>query len=40
MRDEPITYEALNARLLHRPELSEADLFPAALQGLQCDVHM
>ena len=27
VRDEPITYEALSARLLHRPELSEADLF-------------
>ena len=25
--DEPITYEALSARLLHRPELSDADLF-------------
>jgi len=25
--DEPITYEALSARLLHRPELSEGDLF-------------
>ncbi len=27
MRDEAITYEALSARLLHRPELSDADLF-------------
>ena len=27
VRDEPITYEVLSARLLHRPELSEADLF-------------
>ncbi len=27
VRDEAITYEALSARLLHRPELSEADLF-------------
>jgi len=27
VRDEPITYEVLGARLLHRPELSEADLF-------------
>jgi len=25
--DEAITYEALSARLLHRPELSDADLF-------------
>ena len=27
VRDEAITYEALSARLLHRPELSETDLF-------------
>ena len=27
MTDEAITYEALSARLLHRPELSDADLF-------------
>ncbi len=27
VRDEAITYEALSARLLHRPELTEADLF-------------
>ena len=27
VRDEAITYEALHARLLHRPELTEADLF-------------
>ena len=27
VRGEPITYEALSARLLHRPELSETDLF-------------
>ncbi len=27
VRDEGITYEALSARLLHRPDLSEADLF-------------
>jgi hypothetical protein len=27
VRDEPITHEALSARLLHRPELSVADLF-------------
>ena len=26
VRDEAITYEALSARLLHRPELSDADL--------------
>ena len=26
MRDEGITYDALSARLLHRPELSDADL--------------
>ena len=27
VRDEAITYEALSARLLHRPELNEANLF-------------
>ena len=27
VRDEAITYEALSARLLHRPDLSEANLF-------------
>ena len=27
VRDEPIKYEVLSARLPHRPELSEADLF-------------
>ena len=27
VHDEAITYEALHARLLHRPELTEADLF-------------
>ena len=27
VRDEAMTYEALSARLLHRPELTEADLF-------------
>ena len=27
VRDEPITYEALSARLLHRPDLNDADLF-------------
>ena len=39
--DEPITYEALSARLLHRPELSKAQDVRVAdrIQDKASDVH-